>query len=51
MFKAMAFTSLPSQRLILGDFVYLLEEYIIKPCTDRGNLSYSETKFNLSISK
>ena len=47
----MVFTTIPPQRLILGDSAYPLEEYIIKPFTDRGHLSYFKTKFNLFLRK
>lgn len=51
MFNAIIFATIPSQRIILGISAYPLEEYIFKPFTVGGNLSYSKAKFNLIISK
>lgn len=51
MFNAIIFATIPSQRIILGISAYSLEEYIFKPFTVGGNLSYSKAKFNLIISK
>ena len=37
--------------LILGDSAYSLENWLIKPYSDRGNLSPNEARFNLALSR
>ncbi|XP_065668041.1 uncharacterized protein LOC136088280 [Hydra vulgaris] len=37
--------------LILGDSAYPLKNWLMKPYSDRGNLSIEEAKFNVSLSK
>nr|XP_047138140.1 putative nuclease HARBI1 [Hydra vulgaris] len=37
--------------LILGDSAYSLEEWLMKPYSDRGNLSREEKSFNFSLSR
>ncbi|XP_047145660.2 putative nuclease HARBI1 [Hydra vulgaris] len=37
--------------LILGDSAYSLEEWLMKPYSDRGNLSREEKNFNFSLSR
>ena len=37
--------------LILGDSAYSLENWLIKPYSDRGNLSPDEARFNLALSR
>ena len=37
--------------LILGDSAYSLENWLMKPYSDRGNLSPDEARFNLALSR
>ena len=37
--------------LILGDSAYTLETWLIKPYSDRRNLSPDEARFNLALSR
>ena len=37
--------------LILGDSAYSLENWVMKPYSDRGNLSPDEARFNLALSR
>ena len=37
--------------LILGDSAYTLENWLMKPFSDRGNLSSDEARLNLVLSK
>ena len=37
--------------LILGDSAYSLENWLMKPYSDSGNLSPNEARFNLALSR
>ena len=37
--------------LILGDSAYSLENWLIKPYSDRGNFNPDETRFNLHLAE
>ena len=37
--------------LILGDSAYSLENWLMKPYSDSGNLSPDEARFNLALSR
>ena len=37
--------------LILGDSAYFLENWLMKPYSDRGNLSRDEARFTLALSR